>query len=122
VNLPSVALLESAWASVFDTPSGGFNHGILAYAAALRGGAGMPVVLTEHGSIPYDETTLQPYSQARVESDGSRRAAQRLPGPAARGGRPAPVRGLRRSARLDPRLALGDARGRGKSVASGSGG
>jgi hypothetical protein len=24
----------------------------------------MPVVLTEHGSIPYDETTVQPYSQA----------------------------------------------------------
>lgn len=63
-GLPGVSLLETAWTSVFDTPAGGFNHGILAYASARKAGLGMPAVLTEHGAIPYDETTVAPYSQA----------------------------------------------------------
>ncbi len=61
VGSPSVALLETSWLSVLDNPAGGFAHGIAAFAAARKGGAGMPLVMTEHGSIPYDKTTVRPY-------------------------------------------------------------
>lgn len=64
VGNPAVSLLESSWLSVLDNSSGGSAHGILAYAAARKGGAGMPVVMTEHGSIPFDKTTVQPFSTA----------------------------------------------------------
>jgi hypothetical protein len=55
---PSVALLESSWLSVLDEPSGGFAHGIVTFASTRKGGAGMPLVMTEHGSIPYDRSTV----------------------------------------------------------------
>lgn len=64
IGNPAVALLETSWLSVLDNPAGGFAHGILAYAAARKGGAGMPLVMTEHGSIPFDKTTVQPFSTA----------------------------------------------------------
>jgi hypothetical protein len=62
LNAPSAAILETRWDSVLDNPAGGFNHGVLAFAAARKSGAGMPVVMTEHGTIPYDKATVRPYS------------------------------------------------------------
>jgi hypothetical protein len=62
VGNPSVASLEASWTSVLDNPAGGFAHGIVAFAAARKGGTGMPFVMTEHGSIPYDESTVAPYA------------------------------------------------------------
>jgi hypothetical protein len=61
VGNPSVALLVTSWLSVLDNPAGGFAHGIVSFAAQRKGGAGMPLVMTEHGSIPYDKTTVRPY-------------------------------------------------------------
>jgi hypothetical protein len=61
IGNPSVAFLETSWLSVLDDPAGGFAHGIVSFAAERKGGAGMPLVMTEHGSIPYDKTTVRPY-------------------------------------------------------------
>jgi hypothetical protein len=69
VGSPSVALLETSWRSVLDDPAGGFAHGIVPFAAARKGGAGMPLLMTEHGSIPYDQTTVRPYSWSRGAPD-----------------------------------------------------
>lgn len=58
---PALSLLVTRWQSVLTNPAGGFAHGILTYAAVRKGGVGMPVVLTEHGTVPYDKTTTKPY-------------------------------------------------------------
>ncbi|ETX07943.1 MAG: hypothetical protein ETSY2_08275 [Candidatus Entotheonella gemina] len=62
IGNPSIALLEESWKGIFDDPASGFLHGVLRFAAARKNGAGMPCVLTEHGTIPYDKTTVQPFS------------------------------------------------------------
>jgi hypothetical protein len=69
IGNPSVALLQTRWLSVLDNPAGGFAHGIVPFAAARKGGAGMPLLITEHGSIPYDKTTVRPYSSNRGAPD-----------------------------------------------------
>jgi hypothetical protein len=63
-GLPGVATLEQAWNDVFDRSDRGFAYGILEFAKQLRGGRGLPVLLTEHGTIPFDRTTTQPFSNA----------------------------------------------------------
>ncbi len=59
---PPVDVLIHRWQSVFHSTTGEVAHGILPFAAVRKWGAGMPVVLTEHGTCPYDEATAAPYS------------------------------------------------------------
>ncbi|RMD82938.1 MAG: hypothetical protein D6815_07885 [Candidatus Dadabacteria bacterium] len=58
---PSVATLESAWNAIFDDHVGPGVPGLLAFAAARKGGLGMPCVVVEHGSVPYDKTSAAPF-------------------------------------------------------------
>jgi hypothetical protein len=62
VGNPAVATLAASWQRVLDDPAAGFAHGIVPFAAARKGGAGMPFIMTEHGTIPYDKTTVTPWS------------------------------------------------------------
>lgn len=48
-----IATVESAWNNKLDNE-------ILAYASARQSGAGLPVVFTEVGYLPYDQTTATP--------------------------------------------------------------
>ena len=50
-----IAIVEANWDSILDGD-------ILPFAAARKGGAGMPVIFTEHGLIPYNRTTVIPYA------------------------------------------------------------
>jgi hypothetical protein len=56
-NAAFIAIVEDNWNSELDDD-------ILPFAAARKGGAGMPVIFTEHGLIPYNRTTVTPYSSA----------------------------------------------------------
>lgn len=53
--------------SFIDVVEGNWNaqldNNVLPFASARKDGTGMPVVLTEHGLIPYNRTTVKPYSE-----------------------------------------------------------
>ena len=52
-----IATVESSWDNLLDSA-------ILPFAGARKGGAGMPVIFTEHGLIPYNRTTTRPYDES----------------------------------------------------------
>ena len=53
--------------SFIDTVEGNWNNvldgQVLPFAQDRKSGEGMPVILTEHGLIPWNRTTVQPYSE-----------------------------------------------------------
>lgn len=55
-DAPFISTVESNWNSLLD-------GSILPFADQRKGGSGMPVILTEHGLIPYNRTTVAPYSE-----------------------------------------------------------
>ena len=52
-----IATVDASWDDLLDNV-------ILPFADARKGGAGMPVVFTEHGLIPYNRTTTKPFSDS----------------------------------------------------------
>ena len=58
-----VQSIEAEWNQLLDAQSGGLN-GILSFAAARQGGSGLPVEFTEFGLIPFNRTTVEPFSEA----------------------------------------------------------
>ncbi len=51
-----ISTVAANWDGILDS-------NILPFADARKGGAGMPVILAEHGLIPYNRTTVRPYSE-----------------------------------------------------------
>jgi hypothetical protein len=51
-----IQTVENNWNNILDRQ-------ILPFAADRKSGDGMPVILTEHGLIPWNRTTVQPYSE-----------------------------------------------------------
>jgi hypothetical protein len=56
-----ITRLASRWNRLLDTE-------VLPFAACLHGGAGLPVVLTEYGLVPFDGTAAAPSSDAPEKS------------------------------------------------------
>lgn len=59
-----IGILQNRWTEILDTDDhldGGL--GVLEFAGLRKSGAGMPVVLTEHGLIPFNRTTVTPNSE-----------------------------------------------------------
>jgi hypothetical protein len=51
-----IQTVENNWNNILDGQ-------VLPFAADRKGGEGMPVILTEHGLIPWNRTTVKPYSE-----------------------------------------------------------
>ncbi|MFP4054443.1 MAG: glycoside hydrolase family 113 [Phycisphaerae bacterium] len=51
-----ISTVQNKWNNLLD-------NSLLPFASARKNGTGMPLVLTEHGLIPWNRTTVQPYSE-----------------------------------------------------------
>jgi len=64
---PDAAFIDTVqqhWATLLNSDDFlGGSVGILEFAQARKGGGGMPVVFTEHGLIPFNRSTVVPYSE-----------------------------------------------------------
>lgn len=61
-----IDMLSGKWNTILNTNDGlgGEPIGVLGFAQARKQGAGMPVVFTESGLIPFNRTTVQPWSES----------------------------------------------------------
>ncbi|MGL4512476.1 MAG: glycoside hydrolase family 113 [Lacipirellulaceae bacterium] len=70
-NNPFVDTVEAGWQNLLSTR-------LLPYAAARRGGAGLPLVFTEFGHLPRNRTAVDPQQQAQTVTQALDTAEQRM--------------------------------------------